>query len=636
MNAEILQLALLLFASVAIGGLLPYTRRWSEEGLHSLVALSAGIFLGTVFLHLVPELAAAASAAGDYNPADHVGHGHGPLSGGVGGWVWAAFAGGLAGLWLIERFVVHPHIAAKGHGSQHQLAWRATLFGLSVHALLTGLGLAGLAERPGHWALWSAMLLHKLTEGFSLGTLLRLAHLRVGIAAAIVIGFSLVAPGGLALGRLLAVELGPFADLLTAFAAGTFLFVALFELMPEVVHGGGSWLRRGLLVAAGVALAGFVPWIETSVLAATAQASLDIFVELAPYLLVGLVLAGILNAYIGPARVRRAVAGEGAGAIVRAALIGAPLPLCSCGVMPLAASLRRAGAGRGPTSAFLIATPETGPDSVLLTAALFGPVMTIARPLAAVTSAIVTGAAVAAWGEASGRPVQARAAAAAVGDCTGHGDSTGHGDCTPHGADGPAAASQDTPRWRRALDHALVDVVDDVAWPLLLGVLAAGLLTAAVPDAVWSSAILAGPLAYGVFLVLGFPLYICAAAATPIAAAMVARGVSPGAALVFLLAAPALNVASLAFLRRLMGGRAALIHVGVLAAVTLALGIALDVLFPALATAQPQGVRSGVWAPPPAIAAACAAGLTAILAGSFARTLHRTAAGRPVPVANAG
>lgn len=578
MNSELAQLALLLFGAVALGGLLPYTRRWSEEGLHALVALSAGIFLGAVFLHLVPELAVA---AGHWDGEGHEGHGHGPRGEGAGAgvWVWVCFAGGLVGLWFLERLFVHRavgHAVGHGHGAggghvhntagdhshrdeehkKHELAWRATLFGLSVHALLTGLGLAGVAERPGHWALWSAMLLHKLTEGFSLGTLLRLGKLRLGAAIAVVLGFSLVAPLGLLLGRMLAVELGPLADLLTAFAAGTFLFVALFELLPEVLHGRGSRLARAALVVAGIALAGMVPLIDADAWAAWGTSALRMFLDLAPFVLLGLSVAGVWHAMRGTARAPRSAAAAGA---------------------------------------HLIAAPQTAPTTVLAGAAVFDPVLTLARPVLGALAGWTVGAAL--------------RTTAGVSD-------------VQHGA-APASASSGG-RVARALEHAVVEAVDDLGGALVCGVVGAAALFALVPEAAFGSAFLGGPLAYGAALVVGWPLRFHPMAALPIAAALLARGVAPGAALVFLLAASALNAATHRRLARDFGTHAARRYSATLAGASLALGLAFGLPYDTLGGAAGAAQLGVAWPFAPGLREAAGAALLVMLLASFLRRLRHS------------
>ena len=117
----------------------------------------------------------------------------------------------------------------------------------------------------------------------------------------------------------------------------------------------------------------------------------NLLVESAPWLLIGYLLAGIISQVIPSEWVHNQLAKPGFVSIVKGALIGAPLPLCSCGVIPTALAVRKAGASKGATSSFLVATPETGVDSISFSYAVLGPVFAIARPIAALTSAIIAG-----------------------------------------------------------------------------------------------------------------------------------------------------------------------------------------------------------------------------------------------------
>ncbi len=291
----------------------------------------------------------------------------------------------------------------------------------------------------------------------------------------------------------------------------------------------------------------------------------------APWLLLGLVMAGLIRAWVPMALVGRSLGGSGLGAVTRAALIGAPLPLCSCGTLPAAISLHRSGASKATTTSFLIATPETGVDSVALSWVLLGPFLALFRPLAAILSAITAGLLVGRAETASTpavtmQPVGVAPVASCDGGCCGH---DGHHD---------QAKSDGSPFWRRTIDglaYAFTDLLDDLALWLVIGIAAAGLVvTVAPPDllAGWGS----GLWAMLLVLVISVPMYVCATASTPLAAAMLLAGVSPGTVLVFLLAGPASNLASLALVRRELGGRALAAYLTGVAGVALLLGLGLD------------------------------------------------------------
>jgi uncharacterized protein len=289
----------------------------------------------------------------------------------------------------------------------------------------------------------------------------------------------------------------------------------------------------------------------------------------APWLLLGLFAAGLIKGFVPDDVLRKWVGGRGPAGVARAAVLGAPLPICSCGAIPLAIVLHRGGAGRGPSTAFLIGTPGIGVDSMLITYALLGPVMALVRALGAVLTAMVTGLLVSLT--KGQQPAPSGPAPACAGGCS-------TGAC----GEGRGAPAQDqaapmAERLRAGMRFAFNDLLDDISLWILIGLVVAGALIAFVPPhslAAYGS----GLLPMLLIAVTGIPLYICAAAATPIAAGMIAAGVSPGTALVFLLAAPITSMATLGVLRREMGNAALGCYLlGILPSAVL-LGLLLDKL----------------------------------------------------------
>ncbi len=279
--------------------------------------------------------------------------------------------------------------------------------------------------------------------------------------------------------------------------------------------------------------------------------------QMAPYLLFGFLFAGVLSVLITPATVERHLGGKGIWPVVKAAVFGVPLPLCSCGVIPVAASLRRHGASRSATTSFLLSTPQTGIDSILVTYGLLGPVFAVFRPLAALASGLLGGLVISFTADARDQDdLTARGCEEAC--CA---DSRGRG-----------AAS-------RILTYALVTLPRDISKALLLGLVIAGVISAAIPDDYFASLLGAGFGAMVLMMLVGIPVYVCATASVPVAAALVAKGVSPGAALVFLMAGPVTNAAAVATVWRVMGKRTALIYLVTAAATALACGVVLDQLF---------------------------------------------------------
>ncbi len=300
---------------------------------------------------------------------------------------------------------------------------------------------------------------------------------------------------------------------------------------------------------------------------------LGVALAAAPWLVLGLFVAGLVRAFVDEAVLRRWVGGEGPASIARAAVIGAPLPLCSCGAIPTALTLHRAGAGRGPTTAFLIGTPGIGVDSLAITYALLGPFMMLARALGAVVTAVATGLLVALGTRGTPLPIFS---SDACGACNANG-------C---GSQAPEQAREDseptTPvqsraaqRLREGMRYAFVDLLQDIGPWLLAGLVVAGVLIALVPPQVLST-YGSGPGAMLLMALVGIPLYICAAAATPIAAGMLLAGVSPGTALVFLLAGPITSAATLGLLRREFTNVGLAWYLGGIVASTVAIGMATD------------------------------------------------------------
>ena len=578
MNLNPFEIALVLVATSLLGALLPFARSWGQRGLHVFVAASAGIFLGMVFLHLIPEMVGMGHAGHGHGHGHAHGHGHdhGDPSSLL---PWAAALLGLGGLFAVERWWLRGRLHDP---DPHALLWLSTWIGLVVHAVASGLGLAGVvAGAEDVWVFLVPLLWHKFTESFSLATVLRLGGLRTSRALLLLGVFVLIAPAGLLAGGSLQEHGLVSPQVLTGFAVGTFLYVALFDLLPEVFHQPGGRGVRIVAVVLGVASAALgdprqgaeFAWLYLS-------SAWEVLLEMAPWLLVGFLAAGVLSVVLSPRWLARHLAGEGLRPVILASLVGAPLPLCSCSVLPVATSLRRAGASRGATSAFLVATPETGVDSIAVTWGLFGPLFAGFRALAAVVSAIFTGSLVA-WSsrnEALGGASKAVAAPAHV-CCDDDGDAAAAG-----------ASSSANPQRRgvvaRALRYAFVDVVDDLAGPLALGILLAGAIARVLPADLLTGSAVQGPLGLLLALAVAVPIYVCAAASTPIAFALVLKGLSPGAALVFLLAGPATNLASMAVLRTTLGARALAVHLAALCVATLFLGFAVDRFFPGLITAH--------------------------------------------------
>jgi uncharacterized membrane protein YraQ (UPF0718 family)/copper chaperone CopZ len=295
-------------------------------------------------------------------------------------------------------------------------------------------------------------------------------------------------------------------------------------------------------------------------------ASWSVFGAMAPYLLLGFVVAGLLSVVISPEWVERHLGGSGLGQVFKASFFGVPLPLCSCGVIPVAASLRRHGAGKGATTAFLLSTPQTGVDSIAVTYALLGPFLAVVRPLAAFITGIFGGGLVQAV-ERNGAEGPAVEAEQSVSSCC-EDDS-----CEQDG--------EDRPKIVEALHYGLVTLPRDIGRALIFGVIISGLIATFVAPQALESYLGGGLWPMLAAMAVGIPLYVCATASTPIALGLIHAGLSPGAALVFLISGPATNTAALTTLWKVLGRRSAVLYLVTVAVASLATGVAVDGLISA-------------------------------------------------------
>ncbi len=282
-----------------------------------------------------------------------------------------------------------------------------------------------------------------------------------------------------------------------------------------------------------------------------------ILLELAPSLLVGLLIAGLIHAYVPSAVIRRGLSRPDLGSVVRASVVGVPLPLCSCGVIPTALGLRRQGASPGAATSFMISTPQTGVDSILVTAAFLGWPFAIFKLVAAFVTGVVGGALV-------NRTVPAEP--------------------TANGTDGLDSTEDERPRgWlariTEAVRYAVFDLLGAINTWLIIGVVAAALVTTLTPadffaDRPWAD----GMIGMLVMLAIALPLYVCTTASVPIAASLIAAGLPAGSALVFLMAGPATNLATIGAVFRALGARVLSVYLATVVVMSLGFGLVFDQL----------------------------------------------------------
>lgn len=271
-----------------------------------------------------------------------------------------------------------------------------------------------------------------------------------------------------------------------------------------------------------------------------------VMLALAPWLLLGAAVAGVLHVVLPEGFVQRHLGGR--GGVVKAVALGVPLPLCSCGVIPAGLGLRRDGASPGASVGFLISTPQTGVDSTLVAASFLGWPFALLKLGAAAVTGVVGG-----W----------------LADAV-------HVEREAVPADGPSSRARVDRSVRGAVAHAL-EVLRTIWRWLVFGVVVSALIEVLVPPRVFDALTGSGEAwALVAVLVLSLPLYVCATASVPIAAALVAGGFPPGAALVFLMAGPATNVATLGAVYRALGRRALVVYLGVIVAGSMAAALLFD------------------------------------------------------------
>jgi len=284
----------------------------------------------------------------------------------------------------------------------------------------------------------------------------------------------------------------------------------------------------------------------------------QIFKEAAPFVLFGFFAAGLLKVLIPEKVIVKHLGGNGFQSVFKASLFGVPLPLCSCGVIPVAVGLRKQGASKGATASFLVSVPETGVDSVAITWALLDPLMTIIRPVSAFITALATGSLI------NLLPEQKVASKTETEDS-----------CCSANPDMSTLSTQKKPVLHRLKDgviYAFTDLLKDIGGWLLLGILIAGIISYFVPVDFVDRYLGGEYSSLLIMLIIGIPLYICASASTPIAAALVLKGLSPGAALVFLLAGPATNAATMTVIAKHLGKAATVVYVATIAICSLGFG----------------------------------------------------------------
>lgn len=279
--------------------------------------------------------------------------------------------------------------------------------------------------------------------------------------------------------------------------------------------------------------------------------------EMSPYILLGFLIAGLMHAYVPQRTFAHHLAGTDWRSVVKSAAIGIPLPLCSCGVLPAAIAMRRNGASRASSTSFLVATPQTGIDSIAATWSLLGPAFAIIRPIAALITAVCGGIAV---GKSERKTLTQDYCSFAV--------------------------EENTERkgfWRKLLDalrYGYIDLVGSIGGWLVTGLVIAALITVYVPADFFAVIGNKPLLSMLTVLIIAIPMYVCATGSIPIALSLMLKGLSPGTALVLLMAGPAANFASFTLISREMGRRSAIIYLVSIIIGAISFGLVIDYLLP--------------------------------------------------------
>lgn len=319
------------------------------------------------------------------------------------------------------------------------------------------------------------------------------------------------------------------------------------------------------------------------------EALWQLSLAMAPYILFGLLFAGILHELVPDTIVTKHLGRDNVSSVIKSTVFGIPLPVCSCGVIPLATSIKKSGASKGATLSFLISTPITGVDSILATYGIFGWVFTLYRALTSMIIAMVAGILANIFDKESSTSsvtVDIRKPTfSAVAPQTTRSFSmnalkeeescgTGTGSCCSTGNNTDKKFS-----FMAAMRYAFVTLLGDIAKPLFWGLLLGALITVAIPDDLSEVLKAYSWLSYLIVIAIAVPMYVCATASLPIAAGLMLSGVSAGAAFVFLSAGPATNTVTIGVVKKMLGTRSLVIYLGSIIVGSILFGLGLDYIF---------------------------------------------------------
>ena len=277
--------------------------------------------------------------------------------------------------------------------------------------------------------------------------------------------------------------------------------------------------------------------------------------EMAPYLLFGMLVSGLITVFIDSQFIYRHIGSKDFKSVFKSTIFGVPLPLCSCGVIPVAATLRDSGASKGSTVSFLVSTPQTGIDSIFLTYGLLGPIIAIFRPLAAIFSGFLSGMIINRFDD----------------------DIYHQTKSAP-----PPSIKQTTliQKINQGIVYGFKTLPADIVIPLFQGLVIAALISLLIPPELITDYFSTNTYIQFLFILgISIPFYVCATASIPIAVALMAKGISPGAAFVFLMAGPATNASSIAIIKKILGQKILYYYIALISITAVFFGVVLDLFF---------------------------------------------------------
>ena len=290
---------------------------------------------------------------------------------------------------------------------------------------------------------------------------------------------------------------------------------------------------------------------------------------MAIYILLGLLFAGILHELVPESLVTKHLGKESVGSVIKSTIFGIPLPVCSCGVIPLATSIKKSGASKGATLSFLISTPITGVDSIMATYGIFGWIFTLYRAITSMIIAMVAGiltnifdkeVVIAKTTFSTVKPKDEPTSCCSSNSCC-------------------SASTKKENFMQRVFSYAFGTLLKDIAKPLLWGLLLGALITVLIPKNLSDILVAYSWLSYIIVIIIAVPMYVCATASLPIAAGLMLAGVSAGASFVFLSAGPATNTVTIGVVKKMLGTRSLYIYLGTIIVGSVLFGLGLDYLF---------------------------------------------------------